>query len=86
MIARAEPSKTADAVKEVPKVLEDEDGLIVLEATAGATVWWASDPENKNASVLDAASELSNGGLDVSGEATSGAFELVAEISCSDNG
>lgn len=37
----AEPSKTAGDVDEVTGVLEEEDGLTVLETIAGATVWEA---------------------------------------------
>lgn len=90
----AEPSKTAGDVEEVPKVSEEEDGLIVLGAIAGATVWDAPEPLDETAAVLgdgDAgvfgfAETFSDGRLEVLGCPAFGNSELEASLSWSDNG
>lgn len=93
-MTRAEPSKTAGNVEEVSAVPEEKDGLIVLEAIAGATVWDAPEPLDEAAAVLGDgdsglfvfAEPFSDGALEVLEGPTSGNFELEAALSWSDNG
>lgn len=88
----AEPSKTAGDVDEVTGVLEEEDGLTVLETIAGATVWEAPEALDETVAAIGDADSWVIGfaepfsELEVLGDPVSGNFELEAVLSWSDNG